>query len=110
MIFNKFKRTNFLAQDSSHDVMEWDLLLSNWDLFETKRPIKFDTVQYSDIQRPDMLCFRIYGTIDYWWILCKFNQIDDVWNDMYIGMDLIVPSVEDIQEFYRNVRRKARIQ
>ena len=107
MIFNRFKRTNFLSQDTTgDDVIEYDLLLSNWDLFEIKQPIRFDTIKVSDIQRPDVLSYRIYGQSGYWWVLCKFNQIDDVWNDMEVGMDIIIPSVRDIQRYYDNVRRR----
>jgi len=105
---NKFDRTNFLYKDNSNDLDEWDLILNNWDLFEAKRPIKFDTVQVVDIQRPDVLSLRIYGDEKFWWILCKFNQIDDVWNDLYVGMDLIIPDIKDIYDFYANVRRRNR--
>jgi len=109
MIYNRFKRTNFLSQETNdNDIIEYDLLLSNWDLFEIKKPIRFDTIRYGDIQRPDILSYRIYGLSGYWWILCKFNQIDDVWNDMEVGMDIIIPNINDIERYYNNVRRKVR--
>ena len=109
MIFNRFKRTNFLPKvENGNDVLEYDMILSNWDLFEIKNPIRFDNVKYGEVQRPDLLSYRIYGSSEYWWILCKFNQIDDVWNDIYVGQDLIIPSLQDIQLFYSNVRKRVR--
>lgn len=105
---NKYDRTTFLYNISSNDIDEWDLIRSNWDLFEIKRPLRFDSIKYSDVQRPDMISVRLYGVTDYWWILCKFNQIDDVWNDLYVGMDLIIPDVLDIQDYYTSVRRRKR--
>jgi len=107
MILNRFKRTNFLSQaTNADDIIEYDLILNNWDLFDITQPVTFDTVQYGDIQRPDVLSYRIYGQPQYWWILCKFNQIDDLWNDMYVGMDLIIPSLNDITTFYSRMRRR----
>ena len=109
MIFNRFKRTNFLSQaTNANDVIEYDLILSNWDLFEINNPVRFDSVKFMDLQRPDMLSYRIYGDTGYWWILCKVNQIDDLWNHMYTGMDLIIPSLVDIKKYYSNVRKRVR--
>lgn len=109
MALDKFRRTNFLKEDVNGDgIAEWDLLLSNWDLFETTQPLRFDTVKYGDIQRPDVLSFRIYGTSSFWWVLCKFNQIDDVWNDLYVGMELLVPDPKDVRDYYTKVRRRIR--
>ena len=109
MLLNKYKRTNFLkeAVTESGDE-EWDMILSNWDLFELNHPVTFGVTLASDIGRPDIISYRIYGTSKYWWILCKVNQIDDLWNDLYIGMDLIIPAVADIQNYYASVREMLR--
>lgn len=106
-MLNKFKRTNFLSvKENSSGVLEYDLLSSNWDLFEILTGITYDNIKILDLKRPDMLSYRIYGDSQYWWILCKINNIDDVWNDMNIGDDLIVPSISDIEEFYNKVKKK----
>ena len=108
-MINSFRRTNFISLKTlPNGALEYDLLLNNWDLFEINNPIQFNTIQVLDIQRPDYLSARIYRNVDYWWVLCKVNQIDDVWNDMYVGMDIIVPSVTDILEFHNRVRRRMR--
>ena len=110
MAYSKYDRTNFLAKSIAKDSEEWDFILNNWDLFVIKRPLGFDSVKYEDMQRPDILSYRIYRDSSIWWILCKFNQIDDVWNDLYVGMDLLIPDIEDINDFYKNVRRRIRKQ
>ena len=106
-MFDKFKRTNFMEEvTNADDVLEYDFLLTNWDLFEINYPVKFDLIHPLDMQRPDYLSFRVYGESQYWWILCKVNMIDDVWNDMFVGMDIIVPNQKDLMEFYSRVRKR----
>ena len=109
-IINKFKRSLYLKEiETDVGVLEFDFLLNNWDLMEIKGPISFDTIQYGDIQRPDILSYRIYGSVNYWWVLCKINHIDDIWNDMEVGGEIIVPSVSDINTFYsKSISRKRR--
>jgi len=106
-MFNKFKRTNFLTEVSSQRrVYEYDLLSMNWDLFQINHTIQYDNIKATDINRPDLLSYRIYGDSQYWWILCKFNNIDDIWNDMYIGGDLVIPSLADIEDYYARVKKR----
>lgn len=103
-----YKRTTYMKTVEVDEILEKDLIQNNWDLFEIKRPIGFGTIQVKDIQRPDTLSQRIYNTPSYWWILCKVNHIDDLWNDLYVGMDFIIPSIEDINDFFRNINRRMR--
>jgi hypothetical protein len=107
-MFGQFRRTNFLKEFITNGVNEYDLLLSNWDLFELNYPISFNTIQQLDIQRPDFLSYRLYDASEYWWVLCKLNKIDDLWNDLYVGMDIIVPDMQDILDFYSRVKRRFR--
>jgi len=109
-MINQYKRTNFMKlQTNGSGSLEWDLIDNNWDLFVLNRPVYKSKLKMSDIARPDVFSYRIYGDTTYWWILCKINQIDDVWNDMYVGMEFIIPDKADITDFYNNVRRRFRI-
>lgn len=85
---------------------ERDMILSNWDLFEIKRPIRYDTIKRQDIYRPDLLSIRIYGSVSFWWIISKVNNIDDWWNDVFVGKDIIIPDKNDISDF--NLKIKTR--
>jgi len=107
---NKFNRMNFMPTVSAGDYLEKDMILSNWDLFEIKRPIRFNSIKRQDIQRPDLLSIRIYSRMSYWWILLKVNNIDDVWNDIEIGQDIIVPDPDDITDFILAVKKRIRAQ
>jgi hypothetical protein len=79
---DKFKRTIFYKTENVYGQAEQDLAMNYWDLFITKRPISFYTITYEDIQRPELISLKVYGDIRYWWILGKFNHIDDFWNDI----------------------------
>lgn len=67
--------------------------------FQIKRTMDNYTVKQQDLQRPELISFKIYGTIDYWWLLMKYNNIYDVWNDMYEGQVLSVPNKLDYDDF-----------
>ena len=42
---------------------------------------------------------KIYGRQDWWWLLMKYNGIDDVWNELYVGMIISVPDRRDINNY-----------
>jgi len=103
MAMNKFRRTNFYVQEEVDEVLENDLVNNYWDLFKIKREMSFVTIGRTFIARPDLLSLKVYGIVDYWWILCKHNKIDDVWNDMTIGDVIEVPDVQDINDWFSDV-------
>jgi len=107
-MLNKYSRSKFIPIVDAGDHLERDLVMGNWDLFKIKRPIGFDSIKMTDIYRPDLLAIRIYGNISFWWYLLKVNSIDDYWNDIEIGQDIIVPDPQDIRDFTLKVRAKQR--
>ncbi len=46
---------------------------------------------------PELLSNDIYGTVDYWWVLCMYNGIVDIFNDMQAGLIWNIPALSDIQ-------------
>jgi len=107
-MLDKYNRARFMSTISTTDSVEKDLVSNNWDLFEIKRPVTFDSIKSQDVQRPDLLSLRIYGTFSYWWVLAKVNEIDDIYNDMTIGRDIIVVDKNDILDWVHNVRARQR--
>lgn len=105
---DRYSRIHFMPVVSASDYLERDLILNNWDLFEIKRPVMFESIKRIDIQRPDLMSLRIYGNMSYWWILLKINSIDCVWCDMTIGQDIIVPDVGDIRDWILKVKSRLR--
>jgi hypothetical protein len=106
MAQNKYRRSNFNIEVVVDGIVEKDLLDNNWDLFEIKRPQTFFTIGRSYIQRPDLLSLKLYGKINYWWIIGKVNNIDDWWNDIEVGDVISVPSIVDIEDWYAKVRQR----
>ena len=105
---SKFNRTFFYDEVEVDGVKEQDLLRNNFDLFEVQRPTTFFTMTAQYIQRPDLLSLKHYGNIGFWWILAKFNTIDDWWNDVEVGQVVRIPDPLDIDDFYIRVRTKRR--
>jgi len=44
--------------------------------------------------RPDLLSFKIYGTPDYWWLLCAANKIIDPFEQLIAGKQILVPIMD----------------
>jgi len=106
---DKYRRTNFTKNVEVDGILEKDLVDNNWDLWEVKRPSTFFTISRSYIQRPDLLSLKLYGKINYWWILAKANpEIQDWWNDIETEMVIEVPDVSDIEDWYAAVRRRSK--
>lgn len=105
---NKYRRTNFMEETEVEGIVEFDLVKNNWELFEIKRPMTFFTISRSYIQRPDLLSLKLYGKMSYWWILAKYNKIDDWWNDIEVEDIIEVPNIRDIEDFYAKFRARSR--
>ncbi len=43
--------------------------------------------------RPDLLSQAVYGTVNYWWLLCEANSIIDPFEDLVAGMQLKIPTI-----------------
>ena len=90
-------RDNFLEYDEATDDVD---LLTN-QLFRTYFPStgsKF-LVNAQDVARPDLMAARVLGAQELWWVLLKYNDIDDPWNELYPGQILEIPSVTAIQTY-----------
>lgn len=103
---SKFNRSNFYNKQIVNGKLENDLIDNYWNYFIIKRPLKQYAISKLFIQRPDLLSLKLYGTMKYWWILAKFNNIDDWWNDIEVGDSIQVPDKSDIDDWYLDVRRQ----
>jgi len=101
MIFKN--RSDFMPNVDVEGTLEKDFINSKWALFEIKRDITYYSIGEADIQRPDLLSWKIYGSMNYWWILLKYNNIGDVWNDLYVSQVIKVPNEQDIIDFIAKV-------
>lgn len=101
----KFSRTNFTQQNLIDGVLENDLAFNNFDSYTFKRPRTYYTIKEQDLYRPDLISYKTLGSVDYWWIIMKINNIDDIYNDMFLGQSIQIPSIADVEAFYTTTRR-----
>ncbi len=103
---SRFNRVKFYETRVINSLDECDFILSDIQDFKIIRPTTFYTIRYEDIQRPELLAYKLYGNQDYWWILMYVNEIHDVWNDITEGKIIKIPNIKDINEWYLNTKRK----
>ena len=98
--------SNYYKKETIDDIEECDLLNNYFrQCFKISRPQSYYTIRWQDIQRPDILSYKLYGTPDLWWILYKHNCIDDIWNDLSEGDVIAVPHISDIEDFYVSAQK-----
>lgn len=100
---SKLKRTNFYKKEIVRDVLEYDLINNYWEYFKINKPLQYISISKIFLQRPDILSYFVYGDVNYWWIISKFNLIDDWWNDLKVGDVISVPDKRDIDDFFLRV-------
>jgi hypothetical protein len=103
---DKFNRTNFYNEESVDAIIERDMLTNTTDVFNNKTDYSFYVIKDYDLLRPDLISFRLYGSLAYWWILMKVNDIEDIWNDLYVGKVLVIPKFSDIEIYYDKNKKK----
>lgn len=62
---------------------------------------KFYSCTEQDVCRPDIISYRIYGTVNYWAFLMWYNGITDIWNDIRPSMIIRYPDLELVREAHR---------
>ena len=97
-------RTRFYVEESVNSIREVDFLYNNISKFVMKYSPGYYRVDESDIMRPDMISYKNYGTVRYWWLLMFINEIEDSFNDLYVGQLLTIPNLLDVYDFYKRYR------
>jgi hypothetical protein len=64
-------------------------------------PVKYYRVEERDAMRPDLISYKIYGTIGYWWLIMSVNGIQNPLKDIVVGTLLKIPSALDIYAFQK---------
>lgn len=88
-------------------VFEFDFLWSNMNKFEMLYEPGYYRVSSTDFMRPDLISHKLYGTTDYWWVICLVNGIDNPLEDIKLGTILKAPTKLDLYNFYRKYRIQA---
>lgn len=102
---DKFSRSNFYTKEIVNGILESDLITNVFNDFKFKNAFTEYTVREDDIGRPDLISFKNYNKINFSWIIMKVNNIEDVWNDLYVGKVLSLPSEVDIDNYYKENKK-----
>lgn len=85
---------------------ERDLLRTAFSEFQMKRSPVYHTVTSVDLKRPYLISYQYYTTVSFWWIICQVNGINNIFEDLYVGQILVIPSILDIHDFQRKLRMR----
>ncbi len=94
-------RLKFYEKVTVDNQEELDFLDNSLSKFIMNYEVDYYLVSEIDLMRPDMISYKNYGTVNYWWVICLVNNIFNPFNDLYVGQQLKIPNVQDIYEFYK---------
>lgn len=94
-------RTKFYIIATVDGVQELDHLYNNLSGFTMNLAPQYYMVTEDDLMRVDLISFKSYGTVRYWWLIAFVNKIQDPFNDLTPGQILEIPNILDIYDFYK---------
>ena len=94
-------RTNFFNIIDVGNGDEYDHLYNTLSRFTMNYPAMYYRVEGEDVMRPDLISYKAYKTVRYWWLICFVNQIQDPLVDIEPGKLLTIPSILDIYSFFK---------
>jgi hypothetical protein len=97
-------RTTFYHIETVDGVNELDFLHNALSEFEMSYPPTYYRVNGTDVMRPDLISYRYYGTVRFWWIIMLVNGIDNPLTGITVGDILTIPSKLDIYAFQKKYR------
>lgn len=59
----------------------------------------------SEIYRPDLISYKIYGHVQFWWIILIYNDLISPW-ELTVGKELSFPSLDDLENLYFSLKVK----
>ena len=93
--------TDFFQTVTVRGNQEYDFLQNSLSNFSTTYPVTYYQLKAEDIGRPDLISWKVYNTVDYWWGLCYTNQIQNIFVDMTVGDLWQIPNLLDWYNFYK---------
>jgi len=96
-----YKKATVIDGVTGLPIEEFDFLHNSLSNFVMNYQPNYFQVSEAEIVRPDMISFKNYGTVAYWWLICYANDIHDVTVDIYLGQLLVIPNILDIYDFFK---------
>jgi hypothetical protein len=100
----RFAKEKFIEYDNGYDVLDSYFLKK---LNEIPSAGTFRITNQDEINRPDIISYKIYNHVQYWWIIMLFNDIYDETNLPYYTL-LEYPSLPDLENLYFELKSKSR--
>lgn len=99
-------RLNFYTAVTVDGTQELDFLWNSLTTFLNE--MRYEPTYYRtsvvDSMRPDLISYKVYGSVQFWWVICLVNEIGDPFSEIEPGMVLTIPSKLDIINFQRKYR------
>ena len=94
-------RTDFYNITDIGNGPEYDHLYNNISKFAPQYPVNYYRIVEADVMRPDMISYKCYNTVDLWWLLMVYNNIENPLMNIVPGNLLMVPNIVDVYNFYK---------
>ena len=95
-------RTDFYNIVTIRGIQEYDFLQNNLSNFVMNYPVTYYRVVSEDVGRLDLISFKVYNTVDYWWLIGYVNSVENVFVDINVGDVYIIPNLQDVYQFYKS--------
>lgn len=93
--------TDFFQIITVRGNQEYDFLQNSLSNFTMSYPVQYYRVVQEDLMRLDLVSYKNYQTVDYWWLIGYVNGVENIWTDMNVGDLYTIPNVLDIYSFYK---------
>jgi len=93
--------------NSTTGAYELDFLTSNLNDYKLQYQPMYYRIISPDFMRPDLISYKVYGTVDYWWVICLFNQIQNPFEELEMGTLLQMPNTVDIYNFSQSKQARS---
>jgi hypothetical protein len=60
---------------------------------------RFYIVEPGDLARPDLIAYKMYGSVGYYWAILWLNGVLDPFETLYVGMMLRIPTFRRLAEY-----------
>jgi len=65
------------------------------------QPFRYDIWQLSEDEAycPDATSWKAYQDEHWWWVICLYNNIVDIYTEYSAGLSLKIPALSDVQAY-----------
>lgn len=105
MNIDRYKRSDTYEVVSVNGNLELDFLTSDFREYKFGDDVQKFVVTEEFLKRVDLMSLLVYSQDRLWWVIMKYNNIEDIWNDIKLGDVLQIPSRRDIEEMMVGIRK-----